>query len=455
MTFRGADPKRQHRHSPGPWRAQLPSQLRIAAARVAMDVTDRLRSPDRIAQAAAAAKAQTAFPHSGRWVPYSLADGDAGLAVLSGQLDRCYPGEGWDITGHQQLTVAARAIEQSGCPNPGLFAGWSGLAFAALSLSKSGTRYRRLRTMLDCVLLPKTDLLINESLAQQSGMSVGTFDLISGLTGIGAYLLARDEQNGGFDAFTRVVGALIKITGGEDALPRWYTPPELVGDPAQLRLQPHGSLNCGLAHGIPGPLSLMALGMSAGLTMPQLEERVRRLAGWLIAHQMSGRWGITWPSMILLDSNGRQSSAQPSRTAWCYGTPGVARALWLAGVALGDDRLCDTAVEAMKVVYRTPSAERGIDSPTLCHGSAGLLQITLRFAHDTGDCAFTEAAQQLLERILSENEPDTIVAMRDVEPDGRKVDRPGLLTGAAGVALALLAAATDVEPTWDRAFLLS
>jgi hypothetical protein len=34
-------------------------------------------------------------------------------------------------------------------------------------------------------------------------------------------------------------------------------------------------------------------------------------------------------------------------------------------------------------------------------------------------------------------------------------DDPGLLTGAAGVALVLLAAATPVEPAWDRALLLA
>jgi hypothetical protein len=35
------------------------------------------------------------------------------------------------------------------------------------------------------------------------------------------------------------------------------------------------------------------------------------------------------------------------------------------------------------------------------------------------------------------------------------VDQPGLLDGAPGVILALLAASTDVEPIWDRLFLLS
>jgi hypothetical protein len=35
------------------------------------------------------------------------------------------------------------------------------------------------------------------------------------------------------------------------------------------------------------------------------------------------------------------------------------------------------------------------------------------------------------------------------------VDRPGVLDGAAGVAMVLLAAAVDVEPDWDRLFLLA
>ena len=38
---------------------------------------------------------------------------------------------------------------------------------------------------------------------------------------------------------------------------------------------------------------------------------------------------------------------------------------------------------------------------------------------------------------------------------GGRIDQPGLLDGAPGVALALLAAATPVEPTWDRLFLLA
>ncbi|WP_277752743.1 lanthionine synthetase LanC family protein [Streptomyces sp. L2] len=85
----------------------------------------------------------------------------------------------------------------------------------------------------------------------------------------------------------------------------------------------------------------------------------------------------------------------PARSAWCYGAPGVAHALWLAGTALGDHDLHDVATEAMAAVLRRPAHMRFIDSPTFCHGVAGLLQIVLRFAHATRLPFLHDAADHL------------------------------------------------------------
>ena len=109
----------------------------------------------------------------------------------------------------------------------------------------------------------------------------------------------------------------------------------------------------------------------------------------------------------------------------------------------------------MQAVYRRPVRERQIDSPTFCHGVAGLLQITLRFAHDTGAAVFAEAAADLTDQLLAAHDPDGLLGYRSIEPGGNAVDQAGLLDGAPGVALVLLAAATDAEPTWDRLFLLA
>jgi hypothetical protein len=109
----------------------------------------------------------------------------------------------------------------------------------------------------------------------------------------------------------------------------------------------------------------------------------------------------------------------------------------------------------MEAVYRRPVAARCIDSPTFCHGMAGLLQVTSRFANDTRLPVFAKAAADLTECLLSAYEPDSLLGFRNWEPGGTRVDHAGLLDGAPGVLLALLAAATDVEPAWDRAFLLA
>ena len=113
------------------------------------------------------------------------------------------------------------------------------------------------------------------------------------------------------------------------------------------------------------------------------------------------------------------------------------------------------AISAMEAVFRRPIPARMIDSPTFCHGVAGLLAITLRFAADTGDAQFAGAAEGLTQQILGRFRPDSLLGFRNLEYRGNETDQPGLLDGAAGVAIVLLAAATGVEPTWDRAFLLS
>ena len=68
---------------------------------------------------------------------------------------------------------------------------------------------------------------------------------------------------------------------------------------------------------------------------------------------------------------------------------------------------------------------------------------------------FTNAAADLTEQLLSLYVPERTLGYCCIEPAGNLVDQPGLLDGAPGVACALLAASTTVEPSWDRLFLLS
>ena len=446
------------------WQPALTSGKAAAAVDIALDVATRLRERERIEAAVVAASRQTAYPKSTHWQPSGVAQGYAGLAIMSGHLYACFPDDDWDAIGHGYLELAVRDMERRSYLPTGIFGGLSGLAFAAWSLSQGGKRYRKLLAAVEEVLLPQAIGLANRLAIQKKDVSVGQFDLISGLSGVGAYLLCRKDEPQVATALRGVLSSLVALTAEEEGLPRWYTPAHLLGDEKTMPLYPNGNLNCGLAHGIPGPLGLLSLAHISGVSCEGIEEAIDRVATWLLQHRLDDQWGINWPTAVRVEADGTVPTSlstasappfEPSRTAWCYGSPGLTRALWFAGEALHNAEYQRLAIESMEAVYRRPLEVRRIDSPTFCHGVAGLLQIVLRFAHDTGLPQFTEAAHALAEQLLSLYKPDTLLGYYSVEPGGNRVDQPGLLDGAPGVLMVLLAAATSVEPSWDRLFLLS
>ena len=100
----------------------------------------------------------------------------------------------------------------------------------------------------------------------------------------------------------------------------------------------------------------------------------------------------------------------------------------------------DLAVRsAVRPPYRAGVADAG-----LCHGSAGLAHLFNRMHQMTSEPVLANAARFWVERTLE------LCAT-----SGPAFSGPGLLNGAAGVALAMEAASTTAEPAWDQMLLVS
>ena len=234
-----------------------------AARLVAGQIAVRAADPAVLARAVAALGAADQ-PGPRGWRPASLAQGRAGLAVLCAELDAAQPGAGWDAAGHRHLTAAAAAVSRH---DGSLYAGLAGLGFATTLLAAGRPRYGRLLLKVDDALEPLIDAALGR-LAAGGGCRVSDFDLVSGLTGMGVYLLTRCEleaptpgQSAAGASHAMLAGLLRGLARlmAEPGDPRpWHTPAAMTAGSLRTAY-PGGLHNCGVAHGAPGPLALLAL----------------------------------------------------------------------------------------------------------------------------------------------------------------------------------------------------
>ena len=376
-------------------------------------------------------------------------------------LTRVLPGEGWERPLHTFLSLSARSTVQAPLPGAGLYGGTGGFALVFAQAAETEPRYATTAEKARSALLrhiTEGPWRPGTSRAQSGEFHQDYFyDVISGASGVLCALIGIGIQDAtARESAGRLVRYLIRFAD-EDASRRLLSP---AGSPDQAlqRECPDGYFDLGLAHGAAGPLAALALAWLGGQRHPGQLRAIRSLAGWLVDRRVRDPWGVNWPNHVgrhTPPARGATVDRPPSRAAWCYGAVGIAMALWHAGRALGAPELRNLAIEAVDGVLRRPPAERHISSPTLCHGTAGLLMVCLRLAPAVPGSRIEAAVPVLAEQILDRYTPAAPLGFRDEEQPGVLVDDPGLLTGAAGVVLTLLAAAGSVTPDWDRVLLMS
>jgi hypothetical protein len=342
---------------------------------------------------------------------------------------------------------AQRAVELLAARplSPALYGGFTGVAWMVQHLFAHEPWFAEQRPTAE----------IDDALAGLlAGDAAGAldYDLMSGLTGLGVYLLARLPEPDARRSLERVVGHLAALATTEPEGVAWFRSARLL-PPIERAHSPQGHFNLGLSHGTPGVLGLLARACAAGVARERVEPLLRAGARWLLAQTLATP-GARFPVSVQPGE-----TPAPARSAWCYGDPGVLLGLHAVAGALGDADL-----EARVVLLASEAAGRtavacGVRDSGLCHGAAGLGHVFNRFFQATRRPAFAGAARRWFGRALEMRAPgaplDGYQAWDGVGPDGqaRWADDPSFLTGASGIGLALLAAATEVAPAWDQLLL--
>ncbi|MGW7101539.1 lanthionine synthetase C family protein [Streptomyces sp. NPDC054838] len=442
----------------------VPDALAARSRKFAEIIVRRLADPDLVRNSLDSSEKNAANPFM--WGGVSLLAGEAGSALAFRYAARAIPDEAeyWTGLAHERLAAVVRSTHDEPVGTPGMAGGTAGLALALADFAADDPRYAPALAGIDAQLAAQVADLPPGHTTTGDGVSFDAYDAVAGLSGVLAHLATTPSGRGPDGAAVRTAAqsltrelVALSVARTAEGRPGWYVPPRHYPLDSYRETFPHGYVNLGLAHGVPGILSALALALSGGDRTPQLAAAVRRIADYVVSVSFEDAWGRNWPTGIPLDASGAEQPADlaPARATWCYGAPGIACALLNAADALDDPSLRAIAVDAFEAVLRRFDASDGFPSATVCHGAAGLVVICAGFARRTTSQKARASLVPLTEHLLTHCDPDLPLGVQDLEQPGVLLDCPGILTGADGVALALWAVSTPVEPRWTRALLIA
>jgi len=282
-----------------------------------------------------------------------------------------------------------------------------------------------------------------------------TFELVYGLAGYGTYLVERLPDPRAAALLDRVLDLLEESRESSGA---WHTDPGWMV-PWQREKMPRGCYNLGVAHGVPGVIGFLAAANREGIDDSRLSRFAEDAVRWTLARKQDRTAESLFPAYIPVGGE-----PQPTRTAWCYGDIGVAAVLLSAAQTFGRDDWRREALAIARAAARRSIEDTRVKDAGLCHGSTGIAHLFNRMAQASGDEELRDAAERWYRVALGMRRPGVglagILSWVDVVEDGKFAGgewktEPGFLSGVAGVGLALLAAVTDFEPSWDRVLLVA
>jgi hypothetical protein len=388
---------------------------------------------------------------SSSWADLSLSNGYPSLLLLFSTLGKQGLIEDGDAIAHQYVLKIKEVLEAQGCFGFSLFSGVTGICFALQQASFEGKRYQRMLQNLHTFLVESVEKEYLEPLRQKKRQSLPIsprlYDPIQGVCGIGRYALENLED----PSFLKVAEDIVKVVVSlsqpllykEQKVPGWFLSPNDLLNARNRTACPNGNFNLGLAHGVCGILAFLAIASLRGVDVEGQKEAIALIASWVRSKSVIYNTAVVWPYHVSWEEEveGRPSPIMGSKDAWCYGVPGIARTLFLAGKALGDEAMKAFAIHAFHGIFSRQQKEWHLPGPTLCHGISGLLLITHEMSKEEGCEDLALKVQELSDLLMSFYRPEAPWGFKDVEAclQGKQceLNKPGLLEGTSGVILAL------------------
>lgn len=215
--------------------------------------------------------------------------------------------------------------------------------------------------------------------------------------------------------------------------------------------------NLSLSHGIASIIVILSRLYEANIAKEEISELIEGAVDYLLHYKqdpLSSRY--LYPSWI---SKKKSKQNKDGRLAWCYNDLGISLSLLQAGQIFDN---VEWRQEAINTLTHTTNIlgleEAGVKDAGLCHGTSGIAHLYHRAYKYTGIEKYKETAIYWLNETLRlATYSDGLAGYKTYRtPEfGGIQNNTCFLEGIAGIALSFIPFISEVEPSWDRALLLS
>lgn len=439
------------------------STLQINIRETCLKVAHHLSDLETLQQVALQPKNFHLYNHAFPWEGTSLSYGYPSLICLFSELEQVLEDESWAELTHRCIQKLTEEIQEKGVPNLTLFSGLTGICAAVHLASCGGQRYQGLLAKLHANLFHHLPLVYQRQ--QDQPHLYRECDVISGVSGVVSHLLNFThipEAEHLTRHFLNLICAAVKPRKiGNLEVPGWYIPINQFIRQEDCNNFPNGCFDLGMAHGITGCLAALSKAHMQGIWVEGQKEAIRGIAAWLKGQFWESDETVgAWPSCSPFYPKGAETNISLRFVdGWCYGSPGVANALFLAAIALRDDELSDFAIQSMLGVCRRVLTTDHTRCLSLCHGLGGLLTMIHHFYLRSHHPLFQKTTENIAKRIIASYHPTNPFGFKALveTTDGSHIaiDNPGLLDGAVGTVLSLLSYCSNTPRSWTQIFLIA
>lgn len=418
------------------------------------------------------------FYSASPWQPLTLSHGFPAILLLFATLNDLFPSENWDQISHSYVLKIKETLEKEKISDLSLFGGLAGCCFAIQAASQKKTRYQKLLSKMNDYLVSQTRKEYFGPLYEKIELNLPAraelYDPISGIIGIGAYALQNLDDPFLYSLLREILTICVAISKpiaiDKYTLPGWYIPSHYQFTEQDKKRYPRGNFNLGMAHGVSGLLAFLSLSLSQNILVEGQTEAIERISTWIQSKKIVNNNNVYWLDRISFENEVGSDPLGPSHftmDAWCYGTAGVSRSLYLTGKALNKIELQEIAIEAFLSALNRIHSDYENCSPTFCHGLAGILTMSKLMARDTKLDKLEKSVSILKERLINLYDPsypfgfkdqqplsDMFVVNNNAETQMIQIDSAGLLTGVSGILLSLLSTSLE-QDQWTHPFLIN